>query len=191
MARWGGGDWTHPRPDEPGYKYCGPSGLFGGRVPSKKRQRREIAQPGSQDRAPAGIPRVKDRQECLSHPGWRHSSPLGEAAPRAAGILACPVDRVDTRRLLDTTCWPATRRPARRRQSRRDRPITRPQEGPRGAKAGIRADAPATPPGPMSRAMNSAALQAFRWTCAVKKAPTARDSSARFAGPGTGGDSEG
>jgi len=29
------------------------------------------------------------------------------------------------------------------------------------AKAGIQADAPETPPGPMSRAMNIAALQAF------------------------------
>ncbi|GEM_PF-4235664 len=66
---------------------------------------------------------VKDRQECLaarqgslSHPGWRHGSPLGRAAPRAAGIFVCPVDAVDGvdgRRLLDTTCWPATRRPAR------------------------------------------------------------------------------
>ena len=48
-----------------------------------------------------------------------------------------------------------------RRASRRDRPITRPQEGSRGAKAGIQADAPETPPGPMSRAMSIAALQAF------------------------------
>ncbi len=78
-----------------------------------------------------------------------------------------------------------------RRASRRDRPITRPQEGSRGAKAGIQADAPETPPGPMSRAAIQRPFRPARWTCAVKKAPTARDSSARFAGPGTGGDSEG